>query len=317
MDRGPGCFRFRDEVSETEIAMDRLEDIEAFLAIVEHGSQTAAARRLGRSLQSINRSLAALEQSLGTDLVKRSTRRSNPTEAGLSFYRRVKPAFTEIIAARRQVAERRAEPSGLLRVSAPVLFAPAYVMPAVCDFMTRFPQVEIALKVSDARADIFAHDVDVAVRVGELPDSALKVRRLGMLRVVVFGSPAYFAKHGRPQRPDDLVGHRCILRLSDERDEAWEFRVDGRKRTVRVRGAFRTDSMASMQRAVTCGMGIGLSPLWQIRDLMESGEVETILAEFEPARHPIYAVSPPGRTPAPKVRLFTDVLAARLKNATL
>ena len=297
--------------------MDRLDDIEAFLAIVEQGSQTAAARTLGRSLQSINRSLAALEHGLGVALVKRSTRRSNPTEAGLSFYNRVRPAFLEIVAARRHAAGGGAEPSGLLKVSAPALFAPAYVVPAIRVFIERYPRVEVGLRVSDARADLFAHDVDVAVRIGHLPDSSLKVRRLGALRIVAFGSQAYFAAHGRPSHPDELAHHHCIVRLSDERDEAWEFRVNGRKRIVRVKGPFRTDSTAAMHRAVTCGLGIGLTPLWQIRDMLDNGDVQTVLSEFEAARRPIYAVSPPMKTPTPKVGLFVDCLAARLKDARL
>jgi DNA-binding transcriptional LysR family regulator len=297
--------------------MDRLDDIDAFLAVVEQGSQTAAARHLRRSLQSINRSLATLEQSVGVDLVQRSTRRSSPTEAGLAFYHRVRPAFTEIVDARIEAASKRAEPSGVLRISAPVLFAPAYVVPAICDFMEHYPQIEIELKVSDARADLFEDGLELAIRIGDLPDSELKVRRLGELRVVVFGAPAYFARHGRPKHPDDLAQHRCIIRLTEGRDEAWRFRIGGRNRAVRVRGPFRTDSMAAMHRAVARGLGLGYTPLWQIRSLIDHGDVETVLAEFETARIPIYAVSPPARIPRAKVQLFTDFLATELKGALL
>ena len=121
--------------------MDRLGDLEAFLAIVEKGSQTAAARQLRRSLQSINRSLLAVERNIGVELVRRTTRKSSPTVAGRAFYNRVKPAFQEIAAARLDAANRRAEPSGLMRLGAPVLFAPAYVVPAISDFMRRYPRL--------------------------------------------------------------------------------------------------------------------------------------------------------------------------------
>lgn len=297
--------------------MDRLDDIEAFLAIVERGNQTAAARQLGRSLQSINRSLTALERSIGIDLVKRTTRRTNPTDAGLSFYDRVKPAFTQIVEARRQAADRRAEPAGLLRVAAPAMFAPAYVVPAICDIMERYPRIEVTLRVSDAKADVLAPDLDVAVRIGALPDSDLKVRRLGALRVVVFGSRSYFARHGRPRHPGEIARHRCVIRLSDDREETWPFRLDGRIRAVRVKGALRTDSTAAMQRAVACGVGIGLAPMWQISDLIARGEVETVLSEFEAAPIPVHAVTPPAKAAPAKVRLFIDSLATRLKNTRM
>src|SRR5436190_21919530 len=126
-----------------------MEDIETFLAVIESGSQTAAARRLGRSLQSVNRSLLALEKSVGVELVRRTTRKSFATEAGLAFYRRVKPAVAEIDEARLEAASRRVEPSGLLRIGAPVLFGAAYVAPTIADFIKRYPRIEVDLKASD------------------------------------------------------------------------------------------------------------------------------------------------------------------------
>ena len=150
--------------------MDRMGDLAAFLAIVEKGGQTAAARQLRRSLQSINRSLTAVERSVGVELISRTTRQSSPTEAGLAFYRRVKPALTEINDAKLEAASRRAETSGLLRIGAPVLFAPAYVAPVVCEFLERHPLVEIELKVSDRQVDLLEHGLDLAVRIREMPE---------------------------------------------------------------------------------------------------------------------------------------------------
>lgn len=293
--------------------MDRLEDIEAFLAIVEKGSQAAAARHLNRSLQSVGRSLAAIEQGVGVELVRRTTRWSRPTEPGLAFYNRVKPAFAEIYEARLEAASRRTEPSGLIRIGAPVQFAPAYVVPAICAFMERHPQVEVELKVSDRQVDLFEEGLDLAVRIREMADSELKRRKLGDLRIVAFGSPGYFAAHGRPAHPDDLPAHQCVLRTTDSDTEAWPFRINGRRRSVRVSGRFRTDSTAATHAAVARGLGIGQTPLWQIRDLVERGEVEVVLEAFEADRIPVQAVWPPARIPLPTTRLFADMLAAHLK----
>ena len=297
--------------------MDRMDDLEAFLAIVEKGSQAAAARHLRRSLQSVGRSLAALEQGLGVELVRRTTRWSNPTEAGLAFYHRVKPAFMEIREARLETAGRRAEPSGLLRIGAPALFAPAFVAPAICDFMQRYPQIEVELQASDRQVDLLGQGLDLAVRIRDLPDSELKARRLGSLRVVVFGAPAYFAEHGRPRHPEDLGRHQCILRTTDGDAGMWPFRTGGRRRTVRVGGRFRTDSTAAMHVVAARSLGIGRAPFWQIRDLVEQGLVEIVLEPFEAARLPVHAVWPPTRIPPAKTRLFVDLLAARMKRERL
>ncbi len=296
--------------------MDRMDDLTAFLAIMEKGSQTAAARHLRRSLQSINRSLTTLERSVGAELINRTTRQSSATEAGLAFYRRLKPALTEINEARLEVASRRAEPSGLLRIGAPVLFAPAYVVPVVCEFLQRNPQIEIELKVSDQRADLLEQGLDLAIRIRKMPDSEFKVRRIGELRIVVFGAPAYFARHGRPRQPDELAQHQCILRAGDDPDsERWPFRIGGRRKSVRVRGRFRTDGAAAAHAAVAGGLGLGLAPLWQIRSLVDDAAVEIILEDFETGTIPIQVVSPPTKIPLARTKLFTEFLTARLKGA--
>jgi DNA-binding transcriptional LysR family regulator len=295
-----------------------MEDIEAFLAVIEAGSQTAAARLLGRSLQSVNRSLAALERSVGVELVRRTTRQSQATEAGLAFYRRVKPAFAEISEARLEAANRRVEPTGLLRIAAPVLFGSTYVVPAIADFLARYPRVEVELKASDRPIEVVADGLDLAVRIRRLPDSSHKARRLGELRTVVYGAPGYFARHGRPLHPDDLARHQCVLRSTREGEtEAWRFQVGGRVKMVRVSGSFRTDGTAAVHAAACHGLGIGYGPFWQIRDLFDRGALEIVLEDFEAPRIPIQAVlSPSGMAPA-KTRLFADLLAERLKHERL
>jgi DNA-binding transcriptional LysR family regulator len=295
-----------------------MEDIEAFIAIIEAGSQTAAARRLGRSLQSVNRSLVALERSIGVELVRRTTRRSFATEAGLAFYRRVKPAVAEIGEARLEATGRRDQPSGLLTIAAPVQFASAFVVPAVAQFMRRYPKIEVDLKASDEAVDVVGDGVDLAVRIRELPDSSLRARRLGQLRAVVYGAPGYFARHGRPRRPDDLARHHCVLRsIGPEETGEWRFQLGRRVKTVRVRGWFRTDSSAAVHSAVCHGLGIGYGPFWQIRDLFDAGALEIVLQDFETPRFPIHAVFPPSGMPPAKTRLFADLLADRLRHERL
>lgn len=297
--------------------MDRLDDLAAFVAVIDKGSQTAAARFLGRSLQSINRSLMALERSVGVELVLRTTRQSIATEAGLAFYQRIKPALADIADARQEAVDNRRDFSGLIRISAPIQLASAYVAPAICDFMEQHPRIEVELKPSDREVDVFDDELDVAVRIRNLADSALKVRRLGEIRVVVFGAPAYFSRNGRPGHPDDLTKHECIAHVSGGHTEPWPFRVGGKRKLVRVNGRLRTNSITAATAAVLRGFGLGMAPLWQIRDLVDEGLLEVILEEFEAAKFPIHAVFPPTRMPIAKTRALIDVLAQRLERARL
>lgn len=293
--------------------MSRIDDFEAFVAVVEQGSLTAAARRLNRSLQAISRSLAALEESVGVELVHRTTRRSMPSEAGTAFFHRVKPAIDELNEAKLQAANQHSEPSGILRVSAPVLFGPDFLVPVIADYMRKYPRVEVDLQLSDDFVDLGAVGFDLAIRIGNLPDSSLVAKRLGALRRVVFGAPSYFGQHGRPAHPFELSAHSCIVRTVDERPGEWMFQIDGKPRAVKVAGAFRSNLMTSIYAAAIQGLGLGYSPLWQIRHLVDDGRVELVLTEFEPAPVPIHALWPEGRSSAAKVRLFLDMLGAGLE----
>lgn len=293
--------------------MSRLEDLEAFIHIAETGSLTKAARLLNRSLQAVSRSLAALEQDVGVQLVHRSTRHCALSEAGETFFLRVKPAVAEIGEARLEVADRRTAPSGLLRVGAPILFGPDFLVPVIAQYMQAYPQVEVDLQLTDSFIDLSSAGLDLVVRTADLPDSGLQGRRLGTLRRVVFGARSYFEQHGRPSHPSELRQHACIVRTVDQHPGQWVFQIDGKRRAVGVRGPFRTNTMAAIYRAVSAGLGIGYSPLWQIKHLLDAGQVETILEDFEPKPVPIHALWQENRLPPAKVRAFVDHLVERLR----
>jgi DNA-binding transcriptional LysR family regulator len=193
----------------------------------------------------------------------------------------------------------------------------AYVLPTARAFMTRYPKIEFELQASDRPPDFFAQGIDLAVRIRELPDSGMQARKLGEIRVVVFGAPAYFARHGRPTSPDDLIRHQCIVRVTEGADETWPFRVNGRRKLIPINGRFRTDSTPAIHAAVAEGLGIGLTPLWQIRSLMDQGAVEVVLEDFEAMRLPIHAVWPATKRLGMKARLFVDSLAERLRHERL
>jgi DNA-binding transcriptional LysR family regulator len=294
--------------------MNRIEDFQAFAAIVEKGSLTAAARQLGRSLQSVSRSLAGLEREVGVELVRRTTRRSSPTDAGVAFHRRLSAALAEIEAAKLETANRRVEAPGLLRIAGSSAFAPLYIVPALPAFLNAHPRVEVELDLSNGYVDLIGEGFDLAIRIGELQDSSLTARRLADARRVVFAAPSYFAKHGRPQRPDDLRDHECIVRTAARDGNAWPFKVDGRLKTVKVAGRFRSSGASAANEAAVQGLGIANAPLWQVRALVERGDVELGLTRFEPPPLPIHALWPATKVLPAKTQLFVEFLAGRMKN---
>jgi DNA-binding transcriptional LysR family regulator len=297
--------------------MSRIEDYEAFAAIVERRGLTAAARHLRRSLQSVSRSLAALERDIGVELVRRTTRQSSPTDAGLAFYSRLTAALAEIEAAKVETANRRAEATGVLRIAGSTFFSPLYVVPAVLEFLATHPRVEVDLELSDDYVDLIREGYDLAIRIGALPDSTLKAKLLANSRRVVFAAPSYFAKNGRPRIPEDLVRHECIVRTASRDGNAWPFKVNGRLKTVKVGGRLRTSGGQAANEAALRGLGIANAPLWQIRSLVDRGDAELILTPFEPPPIPIHAVWPATRMLPARTQLFVEFLAKHLRNERL
>lgn len=293
--------------------MDRISDIEAFIAIVERGNLSAAARHLDRSLQSISRSLMTLEKDIGVQLVRRTTHVSEPTDAGIHFYKRIRPAISEIADAKLETANNRVEPRGRLVVGAPVEFGQRYLLPLIAKFMTRYEQVEIDLQLTDHFADIAAEGLDLAIRIGDMRDSDLIAKRIGALRRVVAGAPSYFAKYGKPKHPRDLAAHNCIFRSTDRNAGTWQFREEGKIFSVRVKSRLTLNNAGASHAAIAEGIGIGQAPLWQMKDLVDEGKIEILLERFEQPPVPIQIVWPRTNFQPAKTRLFIDLIAHNLK----
>ena len=292
--------------------MASLERYRAFIEIVDRGSLTAAARHLDVSLQSISRALSTLEQEFGVELIRRTTRRLQPTAAGLTFHARVKAALAEIELARLEIGIESARIAGTFRIGASVLFAPEHVVPAAASFLARHPHVEIELVLSDAIADLVEGRLDLAIRIGDPGPPHLKIRPLGQLRRVVVASPAYLARRGMPQSPEDLADHDCVVRTIGPEGGTWPLTIDSRVARVPVRGVFRCNDAASANAAVAAGAGLGLAPLWQIQEDIEQGRLNVVLSAFEPHPVPVQAVWP-GTVGTPvRTRLFVETLAIRL-----
>jgi DNA-binding transcriptional LysR family regulator len=287
--------------------MNELDDYRVFVTIVDAGSLTAAARTHGRSLQSVSRMLARIEQELGTPLIRRTTRTLQATPAGTAFAERLRPALADIDAARAEVRSEAVQVSGSLRIAAPALLGAGHLAPMIARFMHRWPGLHVELVVGDRHADLLKERIDVAVRVGELADSTLRSRPLAQLRRVFFASPDWLQRHGRPESPCDLATLPCVVRTMGPERGRWPFQEDGIARRVRVAGAFRANDAATCNEAVAQGLGAGMAALWQVRRLLDEGRVQLFLQAFEPPPQPVQAVWH-GTLPA-GARLLVDHLA--------
>jgi DNA-binding transcriptional LysR family regulator len=295
-----------------------LHDYEAFVAIVDTGNLTRAAARLRRSLQSVSRSLSALEARLGVVLIRRTTRTAQPTEAGLAFHRRVSAALREVALAEAEVSDTSETLRGTLRIAGSAVFVGGYVVPAIRDFSLQHPGVKFDLRISEEFTEPVRTGIDLMIRIGQLPPSQMQSRKIASLRRVAIASPSYVAKRGRPETPTDLARHACLIRTSAQDARAWTFHArDGTRHRVPVESAFEADNAHVTLHAVLAGMGIAVIPFYHVREAVEAGLAEVVLDDFTLAPVLAHAVWPSGSRAPSRVRRFVDLLVQRLKKETI
>ncbi len=283
----------------------------AFIKVVDTRSFTAAAERLNLSKSVVSRRIAELENRLGARLLNRTTRKLSLTEVGQAFYERCTRILADLDEAEQAVADLHAAPRGRLRVNAPVSFGLLHLAPAVSDFLTRYPAIEIEMDLNDRYVDLIDEGYDLAVRIGRLRDSSLIAKRLAPARHVVCASPAYLEKHGTPTAPEDLTAHNCLIYTNVPPAEQWQFRVGGEMRTVRVSGSLRANNGDLLREAAIAGVGIAVMPTFLCGDALSSGALKCLLLESYAVESAVHAVYPQNRHLSPKVRVFVDFLANR------
>jgi len=293
------------------VAMEPLSALSAFVRIAETGSVSQAARDLGLSKSAASKKLAALEDRLGARLVNRTTRRLSLTEVGAAFLERAQRVLAELEEAEQAVGRLSAEPRGTLRVSAPMSFGVLHVAPALGGFMTRYPDIAVALDLNDRRVDVVEEGYDVAIRVADLPDSSLVARRLAPARRVVCASPAYWRRRGVPAHPRDLAGHECLIYTYLPAPNEWRFRDAGSPLTVRVDGRLKANNGDALREAAMAGLGVCLAPTFIVGPDLRAGRLAVALEAFEDPAPAIHAVYPHRRHLSAKVRAFVDFLAER------
>lgn len=295
--------------------MENLTDIAVFVQIVESGSFTAAAERLGLSRSVVSKYLTRLEDRLGARLLNRTTRRLSLTEAGQAFFARSQRGLHEIEAAEAEVSQLQETPRGKLTLNAPMSFGILHIAPALADFSKQYPDLTVDMRLEDKQVDLIEEGFDLAIRIAELPDSSLVARRLGPCRHVVCASPAYLEKHGQPRTPDDLRKHNALTYRYQDSPSEWQFiSPEGRFTTIPVNGSIQMNNSLAIREAVLRGAGITLTPSFVVGENIKSGQLKKVLPDYRVQEISIYAVYPERRHLLPKVQAFIDFMKARLSD---
>jgi DNA-binding transcriptional LysR family regulator len=293
--------------------MDRLTCDRMFAAVMETGSFTSAATKLGTTSGQASKLVSRLESSIGVRLLNRTTRAVSPTEAGQAYFDRLRPLldeFDNLDAAMRDVTQ---APRGRLRLTAPLTFGELELTPILNDFALRWPEIALEVNFSDRVVNLVDEGFDMAIRVGRPDDSSMIARKLCDVRIIVVAAPDWLRAHGEPQTPQQVAANACILDTNFREPERWQFDIDGTLVAVPVRGRLRYSNAQACLNAAEAGLGLACVPSFVAADALRAGRVRQVLRQFEPEPFGIHALYPHSRHLAAKVRVLVDFLAERYR----
>jgi LysR family transcriptional regulator, regulator for bpeEF and oprC len=296
----------------------RMLDLKAltiFVKVSERRSFVRAARELGITQSGVSNAISRLEDQLGLRLLARTTRRVGLTQDGAAFFERCRRILADLDEAEQVLTQARLAPRGRLHVDLPLSFGRIKVVPLLGDLQAQFPELELEVTFTDRYVDLVEEGVDVTVRIGALQDSSLIARRLTASQLRIAGSPDYFARHGRPQAPEDLARHRCLpFAIRDSRvARDWQLRRDGVDSPFTPNAAISFNDGSAIVAAACAGYGLVQMNDYTTDGAIAAGALEPVLEAFNPSPTPIWLVYPAGRHLSPKVRAFVDFMAARLR----
>lgn len=294
--------------------MDKLEGLRAFVKVVELGSFAEAGRALRLSRSAVSKHVGELENELGVQLLHRTTRQVSPTENGQAYFERVLGILGDLDAADQAVAHLQATPRGLLRVNAPMSFGTLKLGPAVADFMALYPELRIQLALSDDSVDPVQDGLDVTLRIADLESSSLIARKIMPIPRVVCAAPDYYQRHGVPAHPSDLRDHPCLTYGYLSTGNQWKLVGGDGEHWIQPSWTLCANNAEVLRDAAIKGRGIALLPTFIAVDALRDGSLRTCLDDFHAPPLALYAIYPPTRHLAVKVRLFIDFLVKRFEN---
>ena len=289
--------------------MDRLDAMHAFVAVADLQGFAPAARKLGLSPSGVTRLIAALEERLGARLLQRTTRKVALTDAGARYLERARRILADVEEAESSAEGERTRPSGRLVVSAPIGFGRLHVSPVMSRYLARYAEVSAELRLSDRMINLVEDGVDLAVRIGHLPDSTLVARHVGEMRRIVVASNAYLKRRGEPKTPQAIASHDTIQFGAATAGAEWRFIEDGREIRVLPAPRFTTNSADAAIQYAEQGGGLTRVLAYQAAEALKRGRLKIVLAKFEQPAVPIHIVYPTSRLLSAKVRAFIDLVA--------
>lgn len=293
--------------------MNRLDSMAIFVTVADVGSLSAAARQLGMPLATVSRKVAELETHLKTRLLHRTTRQLSLTEAGSAYLVACRRILEDIGEAERAATGEYSAPKGELTVTAPVVFGRLHVVPVIAEFLAHYPLITVNLMLTDRVVHLMEEHGDIAVRIGELPDSSLMATRVGTVRRVVCASPAFLSQRGEPTHPADLAGHDCITFEVLESKRAWVFGAGRSQISVPVQSRLTVNTAEAAIDASALGVGLIRVLSYQVAEAVRHDALRVVLASYESAPLPVSLVHT-GQAPLPlKLRAFLDFVAPRLR----
>lgn len=293
--------------------MDRLQEMQVFVAVAQEQGFSAAARRLGLSAASVTRAVAALEVRIGTQLLTRTTRSLHLSEAGQRYLEDCRRILADIQEAEASAAGSHAQPRGQLTITAPVLFGELFVTPVMVGYLEQFPDISINALLVDRVVSMVEEGIDVAVRIGELPDSNQHAILVGEVRRVICGSPDYLKRYGRPVHPNDLGRAQIVATSSIGQQRNWPFAEAGEVLSIRPEPRLVVTANQAAITAAALGLGLTRVLSYQVASKVASGELEIVLQNFELPPLPIHVVYQGGRKAPVRVRSFVDYAVKALR----
>ncbi len=288
--------------------MNRFEELEAFVAVVDFQGFGKAGEKLGIAKSMVSRRVSELEARLGVQLLQRTTRRQTLTDAGRDFYQRANQVLSDLDEAEQSLVDASGEISGRIRLALPLGFGVSQLAQPISDFLCRHPRISIDIDLSDRTVDLIEENIDLAIRIGELADSTLIARKLARVHFAICASPEYLESHGEPTHPSQLAAHRVLVYSNIPPGRQWSYQEAGKAATPRLSYQLSANNGEFLAAVASFGHAIVNGPLALMQDYIDRGELLPILAGYERPEAGMYAVYPPGRMISRRVKVLSDAL---------
>ncbi|MEL4294233.1 LysR family transcriptional regulator [Shewanella xiamenensis] len=292
--------------------MEHFSALPIFVTVVECGSFSAAGQKLGLSKSAISKRITQLEQHLGIQLLQRTTRSLSLTDAGARYFEYIRPAVQLTQEGLDAISELQQTPRGNLRISVPMVFGRRYIAPLIAEFLRRYPDIQLQMQMDDKTTDLIAGGFDLAIRIGELPDSSLIARKIAPCLSVICASPAYLAQHGLPMTPSALTQHNCLFYSYFQDGVEWSFHGPDGVQRVQPKGNYQVNNSDAIQQACIDGLGIANLPRFIVEPDLQAGHLQALLTDYPLPEHGIYAVYPQRKYLPTKVTVLIKFLMEKL-----